>query len=421
MPVDITMNRSAGRVGADQTVWVTVDNQTDTRLPAGTRVFFERTSYFMATSVALGSVEAWTKKKITVTLSCHGGVTVDDICCRGMWKISVQSADRRKKHASSTFFEPDLQHYIAALKAPCKAPGVDKPNILLFGPMSAGAPPAPPPASRSCARRREWDPTQRAHLCHSVRRALTPRRTPSRAGKSSFVQTATTLLSDGDRVLTNVVEVGESATTLTKTIKKYDCGGAFSIWDTWGQADDTYKYGELSMMVDGSLPSGWRLDDMGKADEAKLGKLQQYMLKQSASFQGRMHAVVFMCPIASLNDPRMAAEMTVFFRQIQAKGINPVVLLARLDEAIPELRADPSMKPHFGAARGGGGGGRAAPATQLGEFMTTASRTFGIPRNQVSSTRTARGIKRAQPSAPAALSAPHMLACAESSVLDTEI
>ena len=56
--------------------------------------------------------------------------------------------------------------------------------------------------------------------------------------------------------------------------------------------------------------------------------------------------------------------MKAFFHMIQLRGINPIVLLARVDEAIPELRAQPDMKPVFAGAGAAFSGGRRGEASR---------------------------------------------------------
>jgi len=128
-----------------------------------------------------------------------------------------------------------------------------------------------------------------------------------------------------------------------------------AFWDTWGVAPERYNGNELELIMNGKLPAGWEMDEnVALAEETD----------EATAEENRPHAVIFMLPVAWLGDPESEQMQKIIseFTKVVRLGVNPLVLLARVDEIEPTIRNDPSQ-----------------PGQEVQKAVKQAAKLLGIP------------------------------------------
>jgi len=182
------------------------------------------------------------------------------------------------------------------------------------------------------------------------------------AGKSSWIQTILTMLStERGNVIQHATTVGGAASHGTTTLRSHELPGLnCTLWDTWGLSDSNYQTCELSAIVQGILPSKWEMSAVFKDhEEPILAGLRTRKFR-------RAHAVLFFIPFGALSDPEEQASTRNQFHKLVALHLNPIVVLARVDELNPRVREDP-FESHLDIQRA----------------RKKASDMFGIPLSRV--------------------------------------
>ena len=130
------------------------------------------------------------------------------------------------------------------------------------------------------------------------------------AGKSAFLNTTLTLMSEEDEIVTRATTGGggkHNTTTIRETLITPTCG----IWDTYGLEAETYKGKELGMIFNGLIASGWKMTDFEKLELQASNILRASKDKE----QRAPSACVFLVPASSLQlesaDSPMLTDMKV--------------------------------------------------------------------------------------------------------------
>jgi len=162
------------------------------------------------------------------------------------------------------------------------------------------------------------------------------------ATKSSFGNAIATLLSGNDRIMVPF-SVGGNARHATLNLVRhkldqYYPGVKVNIWDTWGLTPETYQGNELEMILEGKLPDGWEMKD---SIEQNAAALADFIRDKAAR---KIHSIIFFIPQAALSDPNMEKlrrTIAVFFTQLVHFGINPLILVTKVDEVNTAVRGNP--------------------------------------------------------------------------------
>jgi len=181
------------------------------------------------------------------------------------------------------------------------------------------------------------------------------------ATKSSFVNSVSTLF-NYDRTLTVRAEVGGGGQHTTQALTRYDLPKSkISLWDTWGLTTKTYSNDDLDMILEGVLPSNWKMDytyDVfkKKLEDNKLSRVER-----------EIHSVLFFIPHSSLDKKDEVDIIKTNFAKIQHKAqLNPILLLTKTDEVDAKLREDPWIR-----------------SKEIVSMITKASNILGIPENRI--------------------------------------
>ena len=163
------------------------------------------------------------------------------------------------------------------------------------------------------------------------------------SGKSSFANSIFALLSgaNSDEALPCAQPVHGSDDHCTVSLRCIDADGLpLRMWDTKGLTTENYKGPELEAIMKGSLPHGWDMDR--HIDQTMLSESHDSKV-EAIRFGRTPHAVVFMLPYGELDDTdgEFMQKILDQFSKIVRLGINPIVLVAKLDDADKKVRADP--------------------------------------------------------------------------------
>ena len=157
------------------------------------------------------------------------------------------------------------------------------------------------------------------------------------ASKSSFINTLLTMLQNEDKLA-----LSRSAVTRDR-ITRYDVKAVhpylhFNLWDTLGLDENNYDAYLVGLLTKGKLLQNWAMNTDLEKHADKFDKL----LKIETPLT-QMHAVIFFVPQESLTDldtDKMARVRQVF-EYIRQEGYNPLVILSKVDEILPELHDHP--------------------------------------------------------------------------------
>eukprot|EP01087_Luapelamoeba_hula_P000024 TRINITY_DN10013_c0_g2_i2.p1 TRINITY_DN10013_c0_g2~~TRINITY_DN10013_c0_g2_i2.p1 ORF type:complete len:385 (-),score=44.77 TRINITY_DN10013_c0_g2_i2:6-1160(-) len=161
------------------------------------------------------------------------------------------------------------------------------------------------------------------------------------AAKSSFVNSATTCLSETSKVV-HCAAVGGSSSHVSSKLARYILPGVkVALWDTWGLTMNTYQDGIMSCILEGQLPSNW---DMTMTYDANNNVLEQH---QSSRDSRIPHAVLFFITHSALDAQDQTEMIARNYRTVQ--HLTPLVLITKVDEVDSDIRdhpLDPSPTCH---------------------------------------------------------------------------
>ena len=295
--------REIGTHRQQRTRTITVDITNDTSKDvSGHRMRIPADKHFLSgVSEPIGLITAYGgTARMTVKTTSRPGASIDNLM--GEFTINFRNEDDSRTVLSKTFTDMYLRAW-DGLKVfnPDDPAAVAKFNILLFG----------------------W----------------------AGAGKSSLLQSIMTLLTESREVLKNAVTVGGGQDHVTTDIRYTDLnkfGIHANLVDTWGMDGDNYTGKTLSMLCQGLLPSGWgMMQNMGQDEAAKIAR------GAATREQRQIHCVLFCLPHAMIENEADMANIAGQFQELVRQGINPIVLLSRIDEVVPDVRDDP-MGTHDG-------------------------------------------------------------------------
>ena len=165
------------------------------------------------------------------------------------------------------------------------------------------------------------------------------------SGKTSFTNSILALMSHANsgEALPCAEPVHGGGDHCTVTLRAIDFPNELPlrVWDTKGLTPENYKGPELEAIMKGKLPHGWVMDC--HIDPAMLSESQDLTV-EAKRFGRTPHAVVFMLPFSELDDTtgEFMGKIRDQFGKIVRLGINPIVLVAKLDEADDAVRKNPS-------------------------------------------------------------------------------
>eukprot|EP01087_Luapelamoeba_hula_P015406 TRINITY_DN45_c0_g1_i1.p1 TRINITY_DN45_c0_g1~~TRINITY_DN45_c0_g1_i1.p1 ORF type:complete len:420 (+),score=73.50 TRINITY_DN45_c0_g1_i1:41-1261(+) len=182
------------------------------------------------------------------------------------------------------------------------------------------------------------------------------------ASKSSFMNSILALLSTENQ-LVHRAAVGGGEHHNSRKLAKFDLddGIPVTLWDTWGLTPTTYTSGDLQLLLDGDLPSGWDMDFV-------YDQFREQLERNAGTKDSRaQHAVLFFIPHSSLDKQDETDLIKSTFDQV--KHLNPILLLTRADEVDGSIRAAPHK-----------------PSADIIELKNQASRVLNIPFNRIFTT-----------------------------------
>jgi hypothetical protein len=305
---------------------VTIENESATALPADTRVRLVADDHFRSTSAHVGAVEAYSTKDVNLTMRARGGANISTLT----GKTTVRLESKGSTIKQTTFHTSDMRSYLQDLKD-LNAHG-EALNILVYGIMGTG--------------------------------------------KSSMIHTLMTMLSLKDAITQHVAVVRGGSDHGTTTLRKHELEGLnTSLWDSWGLSDENYKNSELTAIVNGFLPSHWK---MHRAMDSKENQAAIMQNLNTSKFR-RAHCVLFFIPASFAEDnPEQMEVAKKQFDAVTNMGLNPIVVVSRGDELASDLRDDPMMKLPSAQTQQ-----LPQPAQHLNSVCQQVAQYFGIPLSRV--------------------------------------
>lgn len=195
------------------------------------------------------------------------------------------------------------------------------------------------------------------------------------SGKTSFFNSIVAMLSpeDSGEALPLAEPTCGGGDHATLKLRCLDIEGMpLRGWDTKGASPDNYERHELEAIMKGVLPPGWDIDR--SIDSSMLAEGD--VATEAARYSRMPHAAVFMLQHDVFDDTEseFMQKLRGQFQKIVHLGINPIVLVAKLDEAVNEdgdpltssIRKDPL-----------------APNADKDSKLKAAARFFGIPEGNV--------------------------------------
>ncbi|KAL0053354.1 hypothetical protein WJX82_004675 [Trebouxia sp. C0006] len=147
------------------------------------------------------------------------------------------------------------------------------------------------------------------------------------SGKSSFFNSALTLMHEGDDVV-NTVASGGTLGHNTTAIKKYEVPSAnFTLLDTWGLDRNNYKdeHKVLPALLDGWLPGNWRMEASVR------NKRHELAANNFSRNTRRVHGVLFFVIASAVHDDQEMETLKVSFQKVKDMDYEPIVVLSQAD------------------------------------------------------------------------------------------
>jgi len=138
-------------------------------------------------------------------------------------------------------------------------------------------------------------------------------------GKSSYLNTANSSLKGGwqqinvakNDIKTVTLNIGKFAVNQRKTLQ---------IWDTYGWSESNYTK-EFDFLLGGNLRDGYK----------EGAEITSDFYNPSPAVGDRVHSVIIVCTASSVNTISEMERLSSFFQRITEKGINPLVILTKMD------------------------------------------------------------------------------------------
>jgi len=305
---------TAAAIGKPFSMKFTAKNNTEAKLPKNTRLWYHGDAMVMENSVPFGSLAPHAEKSMTINLECYSDVTWRVI--PRAYSVSLRSGDT--VHVTQEF-DRRMGEFVSYLREVKPSPKHDSQfiNILTCGFMGSG--------------------------------------------KSSFINTCITMMSGGNDIIHKVKVGGDSDHNTDAYSGLVIDGTKLRLFDSWGMDGRNYRAGELEMIVDGLMPtSGVTMDD-------NMRQLYSEVIKHQSTRGARLpHAILFFVAFALLDDAQQMESLSEQLKKIKSRGHNPLVVVARLDEAVPRLRQSPCET-----------------FPEVEQYRLKASRALGVPLNLV--------------------------------------
>ena len=265
-----------------------ITNQGDTPLK-GAKVWYTGETYSSQKYVSVPTIAPGKTRKAEFVLEADHFVGISQVPIGLSFKLTAADGSVLNEYA----FRVDFSWFTSVLKPPTFDPKVyDLPlfNVLLFGLAGAG----------------------KSSFINSVMRYTQSSR--SETGRASEP------VSGG----------GDHCTVTLRSVE--GSGLPLALWDTWGLTPKTYRGNELEMLMKGKLPSEWHKDD-----DVSLATTDE-----SVEYENMPHALLFLLPQGMLHDTdgEIMQDIKTRFLNIVREGINPIVVITKLDEAEPQLKQD---------------------------------------------------------------------------------
>jgi len=264
---------------------VKIKNNTGSFLPAQ-RLEAKGNSVFVTSSCKTPDIELDGEREVALTLECSGAKFISDVT--GSLQLTLG-----KYKIESSLWQLPMYCFIGRLNTFVPPTETKSFNIYLFG--IAGA------------------------------------------TKSSFINSVLTLLSAENYIVTRSA-VGGGGKHTTTTLVKYNLPNSNTVFfDTWGLTQETYTSQDvLDALFIGKLPVNFSM-------ELEFNTYRNELEQQKQTWHLRKaHGCLFFIPHGSLENPDEVDLIKTTFARIQKKhGLNPLLLLTRVDEIIPQVRINP--------------------------------------------------------------------------------
>jgi len=156
------------------------------------------------------------------------------------------------------------------------------------------------------------------------------------ATKSSFINSVLTLMNRQYNIITRAVAGGGNRHTTTSLVK-FQILETVALFDTWGLTPETYTSQDmLDALFIGKLPQGFSIDAEYNSYRNEFEYNKDTWAKRKA------HCCLFFIPHGSLENEDEVDLIKNTFARIQKKhGLNPILLISKVDELIAEVRSNP--------------------------------------------------------------------------------
>jgi len=142
------------------------------------------------------------------------------------------------------------------------------------------------------------------------------------------------MFSDGDSII-NDAPTGAGEAHVTKKLIRYEIINEINVWDMWGLTPSLFRQELLEKITKGELPVNYTLEQ-----EKKRVAVPSELLEDAK--KRRCHSVLFFIPFGSLCDDEEVQLLRSCFAYL--RDFNPIVLITRVDEKEPKIKAEPSKK-----------------------------------------------------------------------------
>jgi hypothetical protein len=148
-------------------------------------------------------------------------------------------------------------------------------------------------------------------------------------GKSSFINTAATALSD--RVVFPQKVRSNPSKSITTELQEYQLASGVCLVDTWGWSGGNYLKGEFDAMING------RLRNFASMNE----KFESSLLPPSNDPSSRVHCVIFAFPAKSVSNKEYTTALWKFKETAEDSDCDFIIAITQCDEFLPELVKSP--------------------------------------------------------------------------------
>jgi GTP-binding protein EngB required for normal cell division len=188
------------------------------------------------------------------------------------------------------------------------------------------------------------------------------------AGKSTFMNTVLTLLSDEYTIVTKA-NMGGAGRHVTLCLTAYELTNKadgskreLRFWDTWGLLPNTWQSGDLELLLKGVFPQNW---DMQMTYDQFRGDLEKREAVET-QIDRRIHCVLLFVPQQAMENGEHLQVLQEAHERIAKLVPNPIIVLTKLDEVDESLRRDAGAQNEV-----------------VKREMRLAATKFNVPINQV--------------------------------------